>query len=185
MLSIALVWTHCKLTFKKKSLCWCSLNFGVELAEAHFYQQELHHYKESFPSGKDVFHLLVSVKLEWESCNYCWEYGERCSHGINKVLRWKACSSKGLSKVLMTEGENIRQLWVNILAEHFCIRCRLFMAASQGISDLWSGAEVAEAAEWHLLFSVVLIQTRNVDFIKTFSFSLVYSITRVPGQLYM
>lgn len=56
------------------------------------------------------------------------------------------------------------------------------MAASQGISDLWSGAEVAEAAEWHLLFSVVLIQTRNVDFIKTFFFSLGYSITRVPEQ---
>jgi len=32
------------------------------------------------------------------------------------------------------------------------------MAASQGISDLWSGAEVAAAAEWHLLLSVVLIQ---------------------------
>lgn len=47
----------------------------------------------------------------------------------------------------MAEGENIRQLQVKILAEHFCMRGRLFMAASRGISDLWSGAEVAEAAE--------------------------------------
>lgn len=55
------------------------------------------------------------------------------------------------------------------------------MAASQGISDLWSRAEVTEVAERHL-FSVALILKHNVDFIKTFSFSLGYATSRMHRQ---